>query len=105
MSEYLKERTVENKLQEVYEKNFYLFKKIYQIDEAIVDAYKKNEPYILAREILDLCQEFNKLYHEVKIIDENNLNLTEQLIEIVKSVKIKLEQTMPLVMIDTIIEM
>ncbi len=105
ISEYLKERTVENKLQEVYEKNFYLFKKIYQIDEAIVDAYKKNEPYILAREILDLCQEFNKLYHEVKIIDENNLNLTEQLIEIVKSVKIKLEQTMPLVMIDTIIEM
>lgn len=105
ISEYLKERTVENKLQEVYEKNFYLFKKIYQIDEAIVDAYKKNEPYILAREIIDLCQEFNKLYHEVKIIDENNLNLTEQLIEIVKSVKIKLEQTMPLVMIDTIIEM
>ena len=52
-----------------------------------------------------MCQEFNKLYHEVKIIDENNLNLTEQLIEIVKSVKIKLEQTMPLVMIDTIIEM
>ena len=105
MSEYLKERTVENKLQEVYEKNFYLFKKIYQIDEAIVDAYKKNEPYILAREILDLCQEFNKFYNEFKIIDENNLNLTKQLMMIVKSVKNKLEQTMPLVMIDTIIEM
>ena len=105
MSEYLKERTVENKLQEVYEKNFYLFKKIYQIDEAIVDAYKKNEPYILAREILDLCQEFNKFYNEFKIIDENNLNLTKQLMMIVESVKNKLEQTMPLVMIDTIIEM
>ena len=105
MSKYLKERTVENKLQEVYEKNFYLFKKIYQIDEAIVDAYKKNEPYILAREILDLCQEFNKFYNEFKIIDENNLNLTKQLMMIVESVKNKLEQTMPLVMIDTIIEM
>lgn len=39
--------------------------------EAVERAVQKNEPSQVARYLLDLCQEFNRFYHDVRILVEN----------------------------------
>lgn len=78
---------------------------ISNMENAIENAFNKKEPSLLAREIIELCQNFNKFYNEVKVIDENNLLKTNALLALVDAVKQTLAYVMPLVCIDIVEEM
>ncbi len=39
--------------------------------EALLSAMDKNEPYLIARNLIDIAQAFNRFYYEVRILDEN----------------------------------
>ncbi|MBQ3493889.1 MAG: arginine--tRNA ligase [Clostridia bacterium] len=78
---------------------------ISNLENAIENAFNKKEPSLLAREIIELCQNFNKFYNEVKVIDENNLLKTNALLALVEAVKQTLAYVMPLVCIDIVEEM
>ena len=39
--------------------------------EALLSAMDKNEPYLIARNLIDIAQAFNRFYYEVRILDED----------------------------------
>ncbi|MDD4251444.1 MAG: arginine--tRNA ligase [Candidatus ainarchaeum sp.] len=93
------------KLEHIYETYFEIFKICNSFDQVILSSKEKAEPCFIARELLNLAQVFNKFYNEVKILDNDNYNLSEKLIQIVKMVKNLFEFTLPLVMVYPVSEM
>lgn len=90
---------------EIFANNFTLIKALYASQNSVLDAYTKGEPYFIARALLDICQEFNKFYHNTKILDDSNPSIAPELMEIVVAVKACLAELMPLVLIDMVEEM
>lgn len=93
------------KLDEIYETYFEIFKICNNFDQVILSSKEKAEPCFIARELLNLAQVFNKFYNEIKILDNDNYNLSEKLIQIVRMVKNLFEFALPLVMVSPVSEM
>ncbi|MDD4815970.1 MAG: arginine--tRNA ligase [Clostridia bacterium] len=93
------------KLNEIYQNYFDIFKIANSFQDTVLQAKDKAEPCLIARELLDLAQVFNKFYNEIKILDNNNFKLSKDLMEIVKMVKTVLEFGLPLVLVDIVSEM
>ena len=85
--------------------NFALIKTLYAANQSVLDAYEKHEPCFIARALIDICQEFNKFYHNTKILDDSNPGCATELMQIVLAVKKRLKSLMPLVLIDVVEEM
>ena len=85
--------------------NFALIKTLYTANQSVLDAYEKHEPCFIARALIDICQEFNKFYHNTKILDDSNPGCAAELMQIVLAVKKRLKGLMPLVLIDVVEEM
>jgi arginyl-tRNA synthetase len=47
--------------------------------EAVRSACEKNEPYLVTRYVIALCQEFNKFYYEHRIIDDDRATSSARL--------------------------
>jgi arginyl-tRNA synthetase len=45
-----------------------IIKQIYGMKDKITDAAEKNEPSVISRQLVDLCQSFNKFYNEEPIL-------------------------------------
>lgn len=103
--EHKEEFSCDDDLDEIFENNFEIFKIISNFSNTIKSAYEQKEPCIIARELLDLAQSFNKFYSEVKIIDETNYARSEKLMKIVEKVKAVFEFGLPLVVVDIVEEM
>lgn len=50
------------------EEAYRLVQALAEYPEAIVDAMKKNEPYLLTRQILEIAKQFNKFYNTTPIL-------------------------------------
>ena len=84
---------------------FGICKQLNSIQDVIDVAFAKKEPSVLAREILQVCKNFNKFYGEQKVIDENNLNQTKALCVFANCIKNLLLYAMPLLCIEIVEEM
>lgn len=93
------------KYKEIYIKHFGIIKTINDFDKKVIEAKEKCEPAIIAKELLNLAQDFNKLYNEIKIIDESDLYTTSKLISLVKAVQNTFKVGLPLVVVDNVQEM
>ena len=47
---------------------YQVIKQIYAFPETIIKAMKRNEPFLVTRNIIELAQAFNKFYHEYPIL-------------------------------------
>ncbi len=47
-----------------------LIKSIGELPETIIAAAQKNEPYLIARRVIDICGKFNRFYYDHRIIGE-----------------------------------
>lgn len=45
--------------------------KLYEFEDIIKDSYKNYDPSLIAKYILELCQDFNKMYANIRILDES----------------------------------
>lgn len=99
------EKLPNEEIAQIYSQNFKMYKILNNLDQMVKLAYDRAEPCYIAREIVDLCQEFNKFYHNVKILNEKNYGLSSILMQTVLAIKGKLAEMMPLVMLDLIEEM
>jgi arginyl-tRNA synthetase len=48
---------------------FELVKQLSLFEDKMIEAQTEYEPFVLARYVLDVCQQFNKYYYQEKIID------------------------------------
>ena len=80
--------------------SFSLLKLLSQFPEKIEDAANKFEPYIITRNIVDICKAFNKFYNQNNI-KNSEPNLKKARILIVYAVKIVIEIGLKLLGIDT----
>lgn len=77
------------------EKNLLLLLKDYP--QVILSACKSNEPYKICNYIYDFSTAINDFYTNCKVLDENNLDLTNQRLGLVKSCKIVLSSALDLI--------
>ena len=84
---------------------FEICKQLNSIQDVIDVAFDKKEPSILAREMLQVCKNFNKFYGEKKVVDENNVAQTKALCAFVECIKNLLSYTMPLLCVEIVEEM
>ena len=87
--------------------NEYIWNIIWSIskyEENIISAKQNNDPSIIAKYLLDLASDFNKLYAHEKIIDDNE-NLKEFKIRICECVSIVIKNGLSLLNIDVIDKM
>ncbi len=84
---------------------FEICKQLNSIQDVIDVAFDKKEPSILARELLQVCKNFNKFYGEKKVVDENDMAQTKALCAFTECVKYLLLYTMPLLCIEIVEEM
>ncbi len=47
--------------------------KLYEFKDIIENSYKNYDPSNLAKYVLDLCQDFNRMYANIRVLDENEL--------------------------------
>ncbi|MBR1443475.1 MAG: arginine--tRNA ligase [Firmicutes bacterium] len=59
-----------------------------QFEQKLIDAANKNEPYIVSRYLVDLCQEFSGFYDNNRIVgsDEDTMNARAAVVYAVKTV-------------------
>lgn len=70
--------------------SFNICKVISEFPEKVIEAADKNEPYIIARQIIEVCKAFNKFYNENNIMNSEE-NIKNARLVIVYAVKNLLE--------------
>ena len=55
--------------------------------QTLVSALEKNEPYLVARHLVELAQAYNRFYYEVRILDEENAAQTAARLTLTRAVK------------------
>lgn len=68
------------------EASFNVCKMINEFPEKVIEAADKNEPYIVARQIIEICKAFNKFYNENNIMNSKE-DVKKARISIVFAVK------------------
>lgn len=68
------------------EESFNVCKMINEFPNKLIDAANKNEPYIVARQIIEICKAFNKFYNENNIMNSEE-NIKKARLSIVFAVK------------------
>lgn len=70
------------------EASFNVCKVINEFPNKLIEAADKNEPYIIARQIIEVCKAFNKFYNENNILnsDDNVKNARLKLVYVVKNI-------------------
>lgn len=83
---------------------FNLVKTLSNLQNVVLDCQEKYEPCLLARQLLDIAQLFNKYYNENKIITDDFIESTKK-INLIKTIQNILKQLLPLVCISPVEEM
>lgn len=83
---------------------FELIKTLNNFGQIIVDSAQKYEPYLLSKAVMSLSKNFNKFYHDHKIITENK-QTTQARVNLVSAVKTALKLGLGLLGISTVEEM
>lgn len=72
-----------------------ILRNLYSFTEIVIEAHKKNEPYLITRYIVELAQNFNKYYNSTQIITEDSESTKAKLF-LAYAVKIVLKQGLSL---------
>ena len=75
--------------------SFNVCKVINEFPDKLKEAADKNEPYIVSRQIIELCKAFNKFYNENNILNSEE-NLKEARLSLVYAVKYVLKNSLAL---------
>ncbi len=83
---------------------FEIIKTINNLNNTIKASAEKYEPSILSRAVMNVCKNFNKFYHEYKIID-SDAGVTSARIALTKATRISIEVGLNLLGIQIVEEM
>jgi arginyl-tRNA synthetase len=97
-----KTKNKDKKIKLISEKEFELVKKLSQFPEIVLSAYKTLNPSVIANYSYQLAQTFNEFYHTCPVINSENEKLR---LELVKSFRIVLKNSLNLLGIETLEEM
>lgn len=100
----LKNNSVNYENLEINEYEWNVIFRLNEFEETILKSKDNYDPSLIAKYIIDLAQDFNKLYANYKFIDENE-NLTEFRLQIAYATKIVLKEGMRLLGINAPDEM
>ena len=89
----------------VSDEAFEIVKIINNFSSIIKEAANKYEPSIISKAVMSLAKNFNRFYHECKIIDAENLAVMEARVELVKTTQIILRLGLNLLGIQVVEEM
>jgi len=78
--------------------------KLYEFEDIIKDSYNNYDPSLIAKYILELCQDFNKMYSSVRILDESE-NVKNYKLMICEATSIVIKEAMRLLGISVIDKM
>jgi len=73
-----------------------LIKKIYQFTEVVEEAASKRNPSVIANYVYELAKDFNKLYHELPIFKEENIDKMKFRLSLSKKVGIIIKDALDL---------
>lgn len=76
-----------------------LTKLIYQLPDAVIDAGNRYEPSVVTRHIVDICQSFNRFYHDEHILVDNEEEMLSKL-SLVIATKIAIKNGLTLLGMD-----
>lgn len=76
-----------------------LTKLIYQLPDAVIDAGNRYEPSVVTRHIVDICQAFNRFYHDEHILVDNEEEMLSKL-SLVIATKIAIKNGLTLLGMD-----
>lgn len=79
------------------EKAFYVLKKLAEFPKVVIDAAIKRAPHRMTHYINDLAQAFHSFYNAEKVINEENVEKTKQLLALVKATQITLRNSLNLI--------
>ncbi|MCU9613336.1 arginine--tRNA ligase [Caldibacillus lycopersici] len=79
------------------EKEFELLKKLGEFPQAIVEAAVKRTPHRITNYIHDLASTFHSFYNAVKVLDQEQMELSKVRLALVKSVQITLRNALSLI--------
>lgn len=80
-----------------HEKELSLIKELNKFPELIEEISQSYAVHKLPHYAIKLADKFHSFYNDCKVIDEDNLGLTQARLEVVKAVKIVLEETLNLI--------
>jgi len=83
---------------------FEIIKTLNNFGDVIIEAVEKYEPSILSRTLMNLCKNFNKFYHDYKVLDED-ANIMEARVNLVLAVKTALKLGLNLLGLSVVEEM
>ncbi len=79
------------------EKAYDVLKKLAEFPKVVSDAASKRAPHIMTHFINDLAQVFHSFYNAEKVINEENIEKTQQLLALVKATQITLRNALNLI--------
>lgn len=53
------------------EEEINVIRELYSFPEIVIDSMEKHEPYFITRNLVEICQSFNKFYNSISIITDN----------------------------------
>ncbi|NOZ35423.1 MAG: arginine--tRNA ligase [Chlorobi bacterium] len=62
-------------IEKLEESEISLLNKFYDFEEVIAEAGEKRNPSVIANYVYDLAKEYNRFYHELPVLKEENINL------------------------------
>jgi|GEM_PF-4301 len=81
----------------VHEKEYEVIKLMGDFGSIIADSAVKRKPHLICNYINDLATAFHSLYSVEKIIDENNIEKTNEKLALIKALKITLTNSLDLI--------
>jgi len=80
-----------------HEKEYEVIKLMGDFESVIADAALKRKPHLICNYINDLATAFHSLYSAEKVIDENNVEKTNEKLALIKALKITLANALKLI--------
>lgn len=79
------------------EKSFTVLKKIAEFPKVVIESASKRIPHRITNYINDLASVFHSFYNAEKVIDEDNIEKSRELLALVKATQITLQNSMMLI--------